>query len=152
MKPLLENRRSHLSFVILDTYDAGVFLLGIEVKSLKNRRGSLEGAFIVESGGELYIRKLFIPPYQERNTPGNYDPYRDRKLYLRKNETLKIINEIHNKGVAVIPLGIYETNNHRVLIRIAITKHANKHDKRQKEKTRDTSRALRAEFGNSVRV
>jgi len=152
MKLLVESRKGHLGYIVQETYDTGVFLRGTEVKSLQSGRASLEGAFVVVQGGELWLRKAFVPPYQERNTRRDYDPYRDRKLLLHKHDIKKIADQVNQKGVTVIPMSIWLGDSHQIFVRIAVVRHANKADKREKIKSRDTERELRREFKGKIKL
>ena len=86
MALIIGNKHDLRGYTILDTWDAGIRLSGGEVKSLQGGRGSLVGSFVSVHEGELWLRKSFIPPYQIKNTPASYNPYRDRKLLLKKHE------------------------------------------------------------------
>ncbi len=77
---LITNKKAGFNYEILEKYSAGIELFGFEVKSLKNSQGSLEGTYVTVRGGEAYIIGMFIPPYQVKNTPKDYDPYRNRRL------------------------------------------------------------------------
>ena len=86
MASYAENRRAHFNYEILDKYEAGIELLGTEVKSVRGGRMSLEGAFVVIRGGETYLLNANIPPYQKGNEPKDYNPLRNRRLLLTKKE------------------------------------------------------------------
>ena len=81
-----ENRKARFNYEILEKYEAGIELLGVEVKSVRGGRMSLEGAFVIVRGGETYLINSSIPPYQPKNAPKDYDPLRNRKLLLTKRE------------------------------------------------------------------
>ena len=81
-----ENRKVYFNYEILEKYEAGIELLGIEVKSIRNGKMSLEGAFVIIRGGEAFLINANIPPYQPNNAPKDYDPLRNKKLLLTKKK------------------------------------------------------------------
>ena len=85
---LIQNKKVHLRFAVLETFQAGIELSGGEVKSLRNKLGSLEGSRVVVRGGEAYLVGATIPPYQPLNSSVSYDPEHPRKLLLNKKEEL----------------------------------------------------------------
>ena len=86
MTVFTDNRKAHFNYEILEKYEAGIELLGFEVKSIKASRATILGAFTIIRGGEVYIVGMQVPPYQVGNTPLGYDPLRVRKLLLNKKE------------------------------------------------------------------
>lgn len=143
---LITNRKAHFNYEITDTYSAGIELLGYEVKSLKNGQGSLEGAHATVRGGEAYIVAMFIPPYQPTNTPAEYDPYRNRRLLLKKDEISSLAKAESTKGLTIVPLSVYNKGG-KIKLDIAIAKGKKKFDKRETLKKhqsdRDTQRDLK---------
>ncbi len=93
MTTLVENGKARFDYEILETFEAGIELLGFEVKSLKAKHGSLDGAYVIVRGGEAFVVNMFIPPYQENNTPKDYEPRANRRLLLTKKE----IHELSDK-------------------------------------------------------
>ena len=87
---LVYNKKLGLNYEIKEKIAVGIELLGFEVKSLRKKQGSLDGARAIIRGGEVFLIGSYIPPYQESNTPKNYDPHRNRKLLLNKNEIEKL--------------------------------------------------------------
>ena len=144
---LITNRKASFNYEILDKYVAGLELFGLEVKSLKSGHGSLEGAHITIRGGEAYIVGMFVPPYQPNNTPKDYDPYRNRKLLLQKNEILGL-NKVENiKGLTIVPLSVYNRGS-KIKLDIATAKGKKKFDKRETIKKRDVNREMRRQFSD----
>ena len=94
---LLQNKKAFFDYEILQKFEAGIELLGFEVKSLKKGEGSLAGAFVIVRGNEVFVTNMNIPPYQVKNTPADYDPMRPRKLLLTKKE-IEEIGEMELKG------------------------------------------------------
>ena len=83
---LIDSKKLHLTYVITDTYEAGIELFGFEVKALRAKQASLEGAKVLIRGGEAFLVGVYIAPYQAANTPKSYDPYRTRKLLLKRSD------------------------------------------------------------------
>ena len=81
-----ENRKARFNYEILEKYETGIELLGTEVKSVRGGQMSLEGAFVIVRGGEAFLINANIPPFQPKNAPKDYDPLRNRKLFLTKKE------------------------------------------------------------------
>ena len=136
---LVEYKKALLRFSPIETFSAGLELLGTEVKALRNRLGSLDGARVVVRGGEAYISGMTIPPYQSANTPKDYDPERPRRLLLTKKEIAHIATEEDKKGLTIIPLEVY-SNGRLVRVRIAIVRGKGKADRREDLKKRDAYR------------
>jgi SsrA-binding protein len=104
---LVEYKKAFLRFSPVETFSAGLELFGYEVKSLRNKLGSLDGARVVVRGGEAYIVGMTIPAYQAANTPKTYDPARTRRLLLTKKELNTLATEEAKKGLTIIPLEVY---------------------------------------------
>jgi len=139
---LIENKKVHLNYEILETFEAGLELFGHEVKSLRKRQGSLEGAYVIVRGSEAFLMNANIPPYQPLNTPESYDPMRTRKLLLTKKELGKMAGNEASRGLTVIPISLYNKGRY-IKLSIGIGRGKKKHDKRQDLKKRDTERELR---------
>ena len=139
---LVEHKKARLQYETLEEFEAGLELLGNEVKSLRGRQGKLEGAHIIVRGGEAYIVGMHIPPYQPGNTKEDYDPARSRKLLLTKKELAELATFEHQKGLTIVPISVY--NKGKVLkLRIAVARGRKKFDKRAVLKKRDTERDIR---------
>ncbi len=139
-----ENRKARFNYEILEKYEAGIELLGTEVKSARGGQMSLEGAFVIVRGGEVFLINANIPPYQIKNAPKNYDPLRNRKLLLTKKEIVKLAwNE--KKSLTIVPISVYNKNR-KIKIEIALVKGKKKFDKRETLKKRDTDREIRREY------
>lgn len=144
---LIQNKKAYFNYEILEKTEAGIELLGFEVKSLKNRQGSLEGAHITIRGDEAFVINMQIPPYQPANTPKDYDPTRNRRLLLTKKEILEIKKFEVQKGLTIVPLSVYNKDR-KLKIEIAIVRGKKKYDKRETIKKRDTEREIRREASN----
>ncbi|MFT5280890.1 MAG: SsrA-binding protein [Flavobacteriaceae bacterium] len=138
---LLSNKYARSNYEILDTYEAGLSLHGFEVKSLRLGHGSLKEAYVKEENGELFLVGCHIPAYQPKNTPESYDPYRERKLLLKKKELEALLKKLKGSGLTIIPLSVY--NKYRYIkCEIALAKGKKKHDKRQDMKKKDAKRDI----------
>ncbi len=144
---LVTNRKTQFNYEILDKYTAGIELFGFEVKSLKSGKGSLEGAYITIRGNEAYVTGMFVPPYQVNNTPADYDPYRNRRLLLTKEELTKLSKNEGTKGLTIIPISVYNKGR-KLKLGLATVRGKKKFDKRQTIKKRDTDREISREFSD----
>ncbi len=139
MTDYIRNKKSSFNFELLDRYEAGVALLGTEVKSLRGGQGKLEGAHVVVRGLEAYLVGASIPPYQKANAPKDYDPERVRKLLLKNKEILELFTESEKKGLTIVPTRWYNKGR-TVKLEIAVARGKKKHDKRQTIKERESKR------------
>lgn len=138
---LLEHKKARLDYEVLEEFEAGLQLLGHEVKSLRGRHGKLEGSHVVVRGGEAYIVGMSIPPYQAANTAKEYEPERTRKLLLNKKEMAQLSDAEGQKGLTVVPLAVYNKGS-KLKIKIAIARGRKVYDKRSVLKERDTKRDI----------
>lgn len=140
-----ENRKARFDYEIMEKYETGIELLGIEVKSVRGGRMSLEGAFVVVRGGEAYLINSNIPPYQPKNAPKDYDPLRNRKLLLTKKEIQELGGSEKNKSLTIVPISVYNKNR-KIKVQIAMVKGKKTRDKRASIQKRETDRDIRREF------
>jgi SsrA-binding protein len=140
-----ENRKVHFNYEILQKYETGIELLGTEVKSIREGKMSLDGAFVIVRGGEAYLINANIPPYQIKNAPTDYDPIRNRKLLLIKKEIAELAGSEKNKSLTIVPISVYNKNR-KIKLEIALVKGKKKYDKRQTIKKRETEREIRREY------
>ncbi len=142
MAPLASNRKAFHDFEILERFDAGIELLGHEVKAVRTGKMSLRGAFVAVRGGEAFLLNADIPPYQAKNTPDEYDATRARKLLLTENELGVLAKAEETKGLTIVPISVY--NKGRFLkVEIGIARGKKQFDKREAIKKRDTERDLK---------
>ena len=127
---LIESKKLHLTYVITDTKEAGIELFGFEVKSLRKRFGSLDGAKVIVRGGEAFIVGSYIPPYQAANTPKSYDPYRTRRLLLKKSDIVDLYAIEQAKALTLAPHSLYLKNT-LIKCEIAFCKKKQAKDKRE---------------------
>ncbi len=136
---LVEYKKAYLRFAPLESFSAGLELVGGEVKALRGKLGSLDGSRVVVRGGEAFIVGMTIPPYQAANTPKEYDPERARRLLLQEKEIAELLSAESKKGLTIIPLEVY-TSGKFVKARIAIVRGKGKSDRREDLKKRDAMR------------
>lgn len=142
---LVYNKKAGLDYEIMETFEAGVELLGLEVKSLRQSHGSLIGSHVTVRGGEAFIIGLNIPAYQEKNTPETYEPKRNRRILLTKAEIQKLASLEVKKGLTIVPISLYNKGK-KIKVEIAIVRGKKKYDKRESVKKRETDRDIRREF------
>lgn len=143
---LIEHKKVHLRFAVLETFEAGLELLGTEVKSVRGKHGSLEGSRIVVRGGEAYLVGATIPPYQGHEDD-SYEPDRTRRLLLKKSEIIQLADADSKKGLTIVPICVYNSKRY-IKVKIAIVRGKGKADKREdlkkKEADREADRALKS--------
>ena len=141
---LVESKKLHLTYVITDTKEAGIGLFGFEVKSLRKKQGSLEGAKVIVRGGEAFLVGGYIPPFQPANTPKSYDPYRTRKLLLSKEEIYDLYALEQSKTLTLAPHSLYVKNN-LIKCEVAVCKKKDSRDKREDIKKDIARREIQVE-------
>ncbi|MEK7641863.1 MAG: SsrA-binding protein SmpB [Patescibacteria group bacterium] len=145
MATLIDNGKIHFDYEILETFEAGIELLGFEVKSVRAKKGSLEGSYIIVRGSEAFLMGMLISPYQENNTPEGYDPRRNRRLLLTAEEIRKLADIGDGKGLTIVPIKLYNKNT-LIKVSVGVVRGKKKYDKRETTKKRETDRNVRREF------
>ena len=145
MAVYIDNRKAHFNYSIEDTIEAGIELLGFEVKSIKNGSGNINSAFCIVRGGEAYIIGMHIPPYQPHNIDPGYDPDRTRRLLLSKKEIKKLGEKDDIKGLTLVPISLYSKGPY-IKVSIAVAKGKRVFDKRETIKKRDLDREMEREY------
>jgi len=140
----VENRKAYFNYEFLEKYEAGIELLGPEVKSIRNGQMSLEGAFVIIRGGEAFLINANIPPYQPANIPKDYDMLRNRKLLLTKKEIKELADTGKNKSLTIMPISVYNKGR-KIKMEIVLAKGKKKFDKRETIKKRESERSIRRE-------
>lgn len=147
MKIITENKRAYFDYQILQAFEAGIVLKGFEVKAVKSGRANIAGSLAVPKatfhGSELWLINADIPPYQAGNTPADYNPKRDRRLLLKKEEIKSIAGSLTNKSLKLVPLKIYVKNN-LVKLELGLARLKKKQDKRAAITERQTKKELRS--------
>jgi len=144
---LLENKKIYFDYEILEKLEAGIELVGTEVKSLRSGQGSLLGAYVIIRGGEAYASGIDIAAYQKKNAPTGYDPKRLRKLLLGKAEIARLAAIEAKKGLTIVPISIY-SKGPKLKVEVAVVRGKKTHDKRDSDKSRDVEREVRREFSD----
>jgi SsrA-binding protein len=149
---IASNRRARHEYTILRTYEAGIVLIGNEVKSLRAGHVSLAGAFAQEDDGELMLHGLHISEhsYGRHGTGALHQPRRTRKLLLHRSEIDKIIGKLDNVGVTLVPLSLYVQDGW-VKVEIALARGRRSFDKRQAIAQRDADRETTRELSDRLR-
>lgn len=142
---LLENHKAHFNYEFLEKLEAGIELLGSEVKSLRAKLGSLEGAYAIVRGSEAFLVNAYIPAYQPKNMPKGYDERRNRKLLLTKKELHDLSASEGKKGLTIVPISVYNKGR-KIKVTIAIARGKKKFDKRETIKKRETEREILREM------
>lgn len=145
VRMLIENRKAHFNYEFLEKFDAGIELFGFEVKSLRMKQGSLEGAYVIVRGNETFMMNSYIPAYQPKNAPKGYDERRNRKLLLTKKEIHDLATSEAKKGLTIVPISVYNKGR-KIKVEIAIARGKKKFDKRETIKKRETERDIRREM------
>lgn len=143
-KLIAQNRKARHDYAIEDVFEAGLVLVGTEVKSLRAGRASLIDGFAMVENGEIWLRGVNIPMYDEGSWT-NHSPLRARKLLLNRNEISKISNKMKESGLTLIPLSLYFSDG-KAKVEIGIAKGRKNYDKRQaiakKDAKRETAKAV----------
>lgn len=140
-KTIAKNRHAYHDYEIVEKFEAGIELVGCEVKSLQENNAQITDAFCLIRNGECWLNNLHIPPYSHGNI-ANVDSDRKRKLLLHKKEIRHLVQKTEEKGFAIIPLAMYYAKNGKVKVEIALARGKKLHDKRQSMKERDVNREI----------
>ena len=138
MKIIAANKRANHDYLISQHINAGLVLTGSEVKSLRINTGSIRGSFIIEKNGELWLSNCYIKKYNNSNDK-LYNPNKDRKLLVTKKEINKILGQLKQGGISIVPISLFFDNKGFVKLNFGLGKGKKKFDKRQSEKKKDWS-------------
>ncbi len=138
-KVIADNRKARFNYEIGETFEAGIQLLGTEVKSLRANKATIGEAYVSPEDGEIWLINSFIPEYTQANQ-FNHDPRRHRKLLLHRKEMTKLMNAVQREGMTIVPLKMYFNGRGMAKLEIALAKGKKIHDKRETEKKRDWQR------------
>lgn len=144
-KVITQNRKARHDYAILDTFEAGVVLTGTEVKSLRLGRASLVDGFASIDDGEIFLRNVHIPEY-EQGSWTNHEPRRVRKLLLHRAEIERLVGKTKESGLTLVPLSIYFSAG-RVKVELALARGKRSYDKRQDLARRDADREVAHALG-----
>jgi SsrA-binding protein len=149
-KFLAENRKALHDYEVLETFEAGMVLVGTEVKSIKDGRVNLRDSYARVEGDELFVFNVHISPYSNRGY-ADHEPLRKRKLLLHRAEIRKLIGRTVEKGLTLVPLRMYLKNG-RVKLAVSLARGKKMHDKRETIKRRETDRETRAAVKSKQRA
>lgn len=148
-KIIASNRKARHNYSIIEVFEAGVALLGTEVKSLREGHASLADAFATVDDGEIWLRNLHIPEYQHGSWT-NHEPRRNRKLLLHRRQIDTLIGKIKEGNFALVPLSMYFFEG-KVKVELALARGKQAHDKRQDMARRDAQREVLRELGRRAK-
>ena len=140
IKVVATNRKAHHQYQILDSFEAGLVLLGSEIKSIRAGRVSLQEGFVLFEGGEAWLVDVHIAPYDPASRQ-NHEPKRRRKLLLHRREIMRLQSRVQEKGFTVVPTRLYLKDG-RAKIEIAVARGKKLYDKRQAISERDSERQI----------
>jgi SsrA-binding protein len=141
MSDFAQNKKARFNYEILEEFEAGIELVGMEVKSIRNGGMNLEGAHVTVRGGEAFIINANIAPYQPKNTPETYDPLQLRRLLLKKEEISRLAEIESKKGLTIVPISVYNKKN-RIKVLIGIARGKKQFDKRDTIKRREADKDI----------
>ena len=140
-KIVSDNRQARYLYEILETYEAGIELVGTEVKSIRAGKVNLRDGYAFIKNGEAWLSNVHISPYRETSQYFNHEPLRVRKLLLHRKEINKLIGQTEQKGLTLVPLKMYFKKG-RVKVAIGLGRGKKLHDKRETARKRDDQRAM----------
>lgn len=141
----ITNKRAYFDYEILETFEAGLELLGTEVKSVKGGRMNLSSTYVLLRDGQPMLFNADIPPYQPKNAPKGYDPTRTRRLLLTAKEIQYLTGKIEERGLTLVPLKVY-TKHQRIKVLVGLAKSRKEHDKREAIKKREDWKQIRKDI------
>ena len=140
IKKIADNRKAHHDYFVIESMEAGIELVGTEVKSIRLGGVNLKDSWCSIDNGEMFIKGMHISPYEKGNI-FNKDPLRVRKLLLHKNEILRLFGKIKQDGLTLIPLSLYFKDS-RVKVQVGLCKGKKLYDKRESAAKRDSQREI----------
>lgn len=138
-RAVAENRKARHNFLIEDTFEAGLMLVGTEVKSLRNGTANIAESYASDEGGELFLLNAYIPEYAEASR-FNHAPRRPRKLLLHRKQINKLMMGIQRDGMTIVPLKLYFNDRGIAKLELALARGKKLHDKRETDRRRDWDR------------
>jgi SsrA-binding protein len=145
MKIIAKNKKASYNYEILERMEAGISLLGTEVKSIRDGKISLKESYSEIKGGEVFLVNCHISPYEPASR-FNHDPRRERKLLLHRREIKRLIGKIQEKGLTLVPTMVFFNDKGKVKVEISLGKGKRAYEKREAIRERDRKRELRAEL------
>jgi len=142
MKLIATNRKARRDYTILETMEAGIVLVGTEVKSLREARANLQDSFATVDSEELWLHDAHISPYSMGNR-FNHEPKRTRKLLMHAREIQRLIGKVKEKGLTLVPLRMYFNDSGKVKVELGLGRGKKSYDKRREIAERDAKRDMR---------
>ena len=140
VKIMARNQKAHHEYFIDETFEAGIELVGTEVKSIRGGTVSIKEAWCQINDGEIFIKQMHIAPYEKGNI-FNKDPLRPRRLLMHKREISRLYGKVKQDGVSIVPLSVYLKNS-RVKVEVALCRGKKLYDKRDDAAARDAKRQI----------
>jgi SsrA-binding protein len=150
MKIVASNKKAYFNYEIVESLEAGVALLGSEVKSIREGRVSLKDSYAEVKNGEVFLLHMNVSPYEQANI-FNHDPLREKKLLLHRREIKRLIGKIREKGYTLIPTKVLLNEKGKVKVEISLAKGKRTYEKKRAIKERDLEREVRAELKRRLR-
>jgi SsrA-binding protein len=150
MKSISVNKKAFFNYEILESLEAGISLLGSEVKAVREGRVSMKDTYADVRNGEIFLFGLHISPYEAANR-FNHDPLRERKLLLHRREIRRLTGKIQERGLTLIPTKVLMTDKGLIKVELALAKGKKLYEKKDAIKARDTAREARAALKNAKR-
>lgn len=144
-RTIVKNKKAFFNYELLETFEAGISLLGSEVKSIREGRISLKESYAEVKDGEVFLLHCHISPYEAANR-FNHDPRRERKLLLHSREIKRLAGKIKEKGLTLVPIKVLINAKGKVKVEIALAKGKRTYQKKEVIKERDIQREVRAEL------
>lgn len=145
MRLIAKNKKAFFNYEILETFEAGVALVGSEVKSIREGRISLKESYAEIKEGEVFLVSCHVSPYEAANR-FNHDPLRDRKLLLHRREIKRLTGKIKERGLTLVPTKVLINDKGKVKIELALAKGKRTYQKREAIRERDRDREMQAEL------
>jgi SsrA-binding protein len=146
MKLITKNKKAFFDYEVLESMEAGIVLSGDEVKSLRGGKVNLTGSFATFHNNELFMINTHISPYEKAYLKDENEAKRSRKLLLHKRQLSRLIGQVAQKGVTLVPLSLYFNDKNKIKVEIGICKHKKAHGKKEVIKERDIARQTRREL------
>ncbi len=141
-RTLAVNRRARYDYEILDTLEAGIVLLGTEIKAMREGRGNISGAFVKPEDGEMWLVNAHVAQYSAGGID-NHDPTRRRKLLLHRQQLVRLTRQVEERGLTIVPLKLY-IKRHRAKLELGLARGRKRHDKRRAIIDRERENEARA--------
>ncbi len=140
-KPVAQNKKAYHDYFVLETYEAGIELFGTEVKSVRAGKLNLKDSWCSVVNGEMLANGVHISPYEQGNR-FNRDPMRPKRLLMHKKEIMRLMGEVKQQGLSLIPLSVYFNESGRAKMLVGLCKGKKQYDKRETEAKRDAQRNI----------